>query len=110
MAKPKAIHLVYAQWCPHCVPTTVEPLTKRAGELGVPCLLHDIDTEEVALADELVKKYGDWTPDYLIPQVFLEYEGGRFDHVMTGDPHGVSFTKKRVEEVLGGPLALGAGS
>lgn len=100
MEKPKAIHVVYAKWCPHCVPTTVEPLTKKAKELGMPCLLHDIDTEEVKVADDLVKKYGDWSPDYLIPQVFLEYEGGAFKHVLTGNPQGVAFTRKAVENLL----------
>ena len=74
MSKPKSIHIVYADWCPHCLPVTVEPLVQKAAELGIPCALHNIDTEEEAVADDLVKKYGDWTPDYLVPQVFLEYE------------------------------------
>ena len=100
MEKPKAIHVVYAKWCPHCVPTTVEPLKKRGKELGVPCLLHDIDTDEVKIADDLVRKYGDWSPDYLIPQVFLEYSGGRIEHVLTGNPRGVALTKKAVENLL----------
>lgn len=98
--RPQAIHVVYAEWCPHCVPTTVEPLKQRAKELGVRCMLHDIDTEDVRTADDLVKKYGDWTPDYLVPQVFLEYEGGEFRHVLTGDPRGVSLTKKALDDVL----------
>ena len=106
MARPKAIHVVYAEWCPHCVPTTVEPLKERAQELGVPCLLHDIDSADVKVADELVEKYGDWTSDYLVPQVFLEYEAGRVEHVLTGDPRGVALTRKAVEELLAaGPLA-----
>lgn len=100
MERPKAIHVVYAKWCPHCVPTTVEPLTKRAEELGVACLLHDIDSEDIAVADDLVKKYGDWTPDYLIPQVFLEYDGGRIKHVLTGNPQGVALTRRAVEGLL----------
>lgn len=108
MERPNAIHVVYAQWCPHCVPTTVEPLKRRADELGVPCLLHDIDTDEVKVADDLVKRYGDWSSDYLIPQVFLEYGGGRMQHVLTGDPQGVALTRKAVEELLAsGPLAKG---
>ena len=102
MERPKAIHVVYAQWCPHCVPTTVEPLKKRGEELGVPCLLHDIDSDEVEIADDLVRRYGDWSPDYLIPQVFLEYDGGRIEHVLTGNPRGVALTKKAVEELLAG--------
>lgn len=98
--KLEAIHVVYAEWCPHCVPTVVEPLKERAKELGVRCVLHDIDTEDVGVADDLVRKHGDWTPDYLVPQVFLEYGGGRVEHVLTGDPRGVSLTKKALEELL----------
>lgn len=104
--KPNAIHVVYAQWCPHCVPTTVEPLKQRAAELGVPLHLHDIDTTDVKVADELVEKHGDWTPDYLIPQVFFEYDG-RIEHVLTGNPKGVSLTKRAVEELLASePLSM----
>jgi len=104
MEKPKAIHVVFAKWCPHCVPTTVDPMMKKAKELGIPCALHDIDTEEVRVADDLVKKYGDWTPDYLVPQVFLEYEGGRFTHVLTGNPQGVALTRAAVERLVSGDL------
>lgn len=113
--KPKAIHVVYAKWCPHCVPTTVEPLNQRARALGVPCLLHDIDSDDVEKADDLVRNHGDWTEDYLIPQVFLEYDGGRVEHVLTGNPRGVALTKGAVEALLKSePLAIrdgaGAGS
>ena len=104
--RPAAIHVVYARWCPHCVPTTVEPLKRRAEELGVPCHLHDIDTDDVRAADDLVKKYGDWSPDYLVPQVFLEQDDGSIRHVLTGNPQGVALTKKAVEELLASePLA-----
>ncbi|HME19693.1 MAG TPA: hypothetical protein VKF15_08170 [Nitrososphaerales archaeon] len=109
MQKLKAIHVVYAQWCPHCVPITVEPLKKRGKELGVPCLLHDIDTDDVDIADDLVRKYGDWSPDYLVPQVFLEYDGGRIERVLTGNPRGVALTKKAVEDLLSGE-SLGTSS
>jgi len=100
MKKPKAIHVVYATWCPHCVPTTVGPMQEKAKALGIPCVLHDIDTTEEQAADELVRKHGDWTPDYLVPQVFLEYEGARFKHVLTGDPRGVALTRVAVERLL----------
>lgn len=103
----KAIHVVYANWCPHCVPTTVEPMKAAAAELGVPCNLHDIDTDDVKAADELVKKYGDWSPDYLIPQVFLEFEDGEIKHVLTGYPEGVIFTKRAVENLLQSELLKG---
>jgi thiol-disulfide isomerase/thioredoxin len=101
MGKPRAIHVVYAKWCPHCVPTTVEPLEKRAAELGIPCRLYDIDVDtEEKVADDLVKEYGDWSPDYLVPQVFLEYEENRFTHVLTGNPHGVALTRQAVDSLL----------
>lgn len=96
----KAIHVVYADWCPHCVPTTVEPVQRAAKEVGVPCVLYDIDTDEVKSADSLVEKYGDWTPDYLIPQVFLEMDDGKIEHVMTGDPRGLQYTRLAVDVLL----------
>jgi hypothetical protein len=108
MSKLKAVHVVYANWCPHCVPTTVEPVKKAAAEIGVQCLLHDIDTDDVGVADDLVKKYGDWSPDYLIPQVFLEYEDGSVKHVLTGYPEGVAFTRRAVENLLKSELFTSA--
>jgi glutaredoxin len=98
--KPATIHIVYARWCPHCVHTTVEPLKKAAAESGMKCVLHDIDTDDVKVADELVRKYGDWTPDYLIPQVFLEYDNGSIKHVLTGNPRGVEFTRDAVMRLV----------
>lgn len=100
MKRIRAVHIVYANWCPHCVPTTVEPMKKAAAELGIPCILHDIDTDEVKVADDLVRKYGDWSPDYLIPQVFLELEDGEVKHALTGYPEGVAFTRRAVENLL----------
>lgn len=100
----KAIHVVYANWCPHCVPTTVEAMKKAAKELGVPCNLYDIDTEQVSKADELVKKYGDWSEDYIIPQVFIEFDDGTIKHVLTGYSEGVSYTKRAVENLLNSDL------
>ncbi len=96
----KAIHVVYADWCPHCVPTTVEPIQRAARELGVTCILHDIETDDVKRADELVERYGDWSPDYLIPQVFVEMDDGRIEHVMTGDPRGLQYTRRALEALL----------
>jgi thiol-disulfide isomerase/thioredoxin len=96
----KAIYVVYAKWCPHCVPTTVEPLKALAKKLGVPIVLYDIDTGDEKQADELVKKYGDWTEDYLIPQVFVEADDGTMKHVLTGRPEGLRYTKAAVEELL----------
>ncbi len=96
----KAIHVVYAEWCPHCVPTTTEPMKKAAAALGVSYVPHDIDTDEEKVADDLVRRYGDWSPDYIIPQVFFEFEDGTFRHVLTGYSEGVAFTRKGVENLL----------
>jgi glutaredoxin len=100
MAKPKSIYVVYANWCPHCVPTTVEPLRRAGQQMGIPVHLLDIDTDDEEKADELVKKHGDWTPDYIIPQVFFEMEGGEIKHVLTGHPEGVAVTRRSVEDLL----------
>jgi len=102
--KLKAIHVVYADWCPHCAPTTVEPMKKAASELGVDYLPHDIDTDDVKAADELVKQYGDWSPDYIIPQVFLEFNDGTIKHVLTGYSEGVQYTRKAVENFMASEL------
>jgi glutaredoxin len=96
----KAIHVVYAGWCPHCVPTTVGPIQRAAKELGVACVLYDIDTDDEKKADELVERYGDWSPDYLIPQVFVEADDGKIEHVMTGDPRGLQYTRQALEALL----------
>jgi|HubBroStandDraft_2_1064218.scaffolds.fasta_scaffold997621_2 hypothetical protein len=99
-SKAKAIYVVYANWCPHCVPTTVGPMKKAGEQLGVPVHLYDIDTNDVGKADAIVKKYGDWSPDYIIPQVFVELDGGEIKHVLTGYSEGVAFTRKAVENLL----------
>jgi thiol-disulfide isomerase/thioredoxin len=100
MSKVKAIDVVYANWCPHCVPTAVEPMKKAAAALHVPINLYDIDTADEKKADELVKKYGDWSPDYIIPQVFVELEGGEVRHVLTGQSQGVAYTRQAIDNLL----------
>lgn len=82
------------------MPNTSESIQRAARELGVSCVLYDIDTEDVKKADELVERYGDWSPDYLIPQVFVESDDGKIEHVMTGDPRGLQFTKSSLEALL----------
>ncbi|MGQ9515580.1 MAG: glutaredoxin family protein [Thermoproteota archaeon] len=100
MKRLKAVHVVYARWCPHCVPLTVESMRKVAKEFNIAYILHDIDSEESDEADELVRKYGDWSDDYLVPQVFLEFEEGEFKHILTGCPENVEFTKKAIDDFL----------
>jgi hypothetical protein len=80
----------------------MDAMKGAAKDLRVPLVGHDIDTEEEAEADRLVEKYGDWDPDYTIPQVFLEFEDGEVKHVLTGKKEGLAFTKKALEEFLHG--------
>jgi hypothetical protein len=63
-------------------------------DLGVPLLTLDIEIpEQLEAADRLVKEHGDWSEDYLIPQVFIEHEDGRVNHVLTGFSEAVSVTE-----------------
>ncbi|MCI4353753.1 MAG: hypothetical protein L3K06_00110 [Thermoplasmata archaeon] len=86
-ATPKRLDLILADWCPHCVPLSTERATTMAARLGIPLLQLDIDDpEQERQADALVATFGHWDPDYLIPQVFLEWSDGRVEHVLTGVP------------------------
>jgi len=106
----KAVHVVHATWCPHCQGTTVEPLKKISEELGIPFFAYDIDIpEQERKADELVHEFGDWSEDYVIPQVFVEMSDGEMRHVLTGNSRGVEFTRRAVDNLLNGPLFAKAG-
>lgn len=61
----------------------------------------DIDrrSEEI-VADRLVRKYGDQAPDYLIPQVFLEWSDGTVEHLLTGFSEQVPRTAKAWDDLL----------
>lgn len=97
----KAIHVVHATWCPHCHPTTVEPLEKIAAELGIAFFSYDVDKpEQVQRADELVRRFGDWSEDYLVPQVFLESKDGETWHILTGYSESVELTKRAVTNLM----------
>jgi hypothetical protein len=99
--KLKSIQIVYADWCPHCVPLTVEPVKKKAEKIGVRCILYHVDDlSTLKKADELVKNHGDWAEDYLIPQVFLEYENGEIKHVFTGYSEDIELTRKGLTNLL----------
>lgn len=104
MSEIKAIHVVHASWCPHCHPTTVEPMRKRAAELGMEFHDYDIDEpDQEKKADELVRDHGDWSEDYLIPQVFLEMRDGTIRHILTGYSEGVELTRRAVANLLDSP-------
>ncbi len=93
MSKVKKVKVVYANWCPHCVPTAVEPMKEVAKELGAELELLDIDTAGER-ADEVVKEHGDWCEDYIIPQVFFEYTDGSVKHILSGYSEAVDMTKR----------------
>ena len=83
--RPQRLTVVLAPWCPHCVPLSVRNGRRLARRLGVPLRILDIDRRtQVTVADRLVREHGDPAPDYLIPQVFLEWSDGRVDHLLTG--------------------------
>jgi thiol-disulfide isomerase/thioredoxin len=100
-AHPSRLTIVLADWCPHCVPLSESKVRELGERLGVPVRRLDIDNpSEEREADALVKAYGDWSPDYLIPQVFLEWTNGRVEHILTGFPEGVSRTRRAWDELF----------
>jgi hypothetical protein len=90
-----------AKWCPHCVPVSTDPAPELARRIGVPLRVLDIDrpAEEIA-ADALVRDHGDWTEDYLIPQLFLTWSDGRVEHLLTGVPGPTDGTRALWEKLL----------
>jgi glutaredoxin len=100
-ARPSRLTIVLADWCPHCVPLSEKYVHELGRRLGIPVRRLDIDNaSEEREADALVKAYGDWSPDYLIPQVFLEWTDGRVDHILTGFPEGVSRTRRAWDDLF----------
>ncbi len=98
--RPVRLDLVMAEWCPHCYPLSTEQAKLLAKDLDVPLRVLDIDQREQELvADDLVRRYGDWTEDYLIPQVFLTLDDGRVVHLLTGTPGSVAATGRSWERV-----------
>jgi predicted Zn-ribbon and HTH transcriptional regulator len=90
----KQVSIVLAKYCPHCLPFSLRNAERMAEDFGVPLRVLDIEIpEQEAAADRLVEEYGDWSEDYLIPQVFVEYEDGRVGHVLTGFSEAVSATE-----------------
>ena len=100
-SRPSTLWLVMASWCPHCEPLSVEQGNNLARRLGVPLGILDVDDpEQERRADELVRAYGNWSEDYLVPQVFLEWSGGRVEHLLTGIPGPVAGTRRAWEELV----------
>jgi len=95
LPKLKQISIVLADWCPHCVPLSLDMTKKMAEDLQVPLRVLDIDDpEQVLTADKLVSDYGDYDEDYLIPQVFAEFTDGSIKHFFTGFSEGIDVTRR----------------
>jgi hypothetical protein len=102
VADPKRLTIVLAPWCPHCVPLSVKEGGRLARRLKVPLRILDIDhAAQEKEADRLVRKYGDPAPDYLIPQVFLEWSDGAVEHLLTGFSEEVPRTARAWKDLLG---------
>ena len=98
---PNRLTIVLAEWCPHCVPLSVRYGRRFARRLGVPLRLLDIDKPaQERAADRLVRAYGDASPDYLIPQVFVEWSNGKVDHILTGFSEQVPRTAQAWQDLL----------
>jgi hypothetical protein len=92
---------VLADWCPHCVPLSDRYGRRLARALGIPLRRLDIDRpDQERTADRLVRAHGDASPDYLIPQVFLEWGGGRVDHLLTGFSEAVPRTARAWKDLF----------
>jgi hypothetical protein len=101
MVRVKQVIIVLANWCPHCVPLSLENARRMSKDLDAPLQVLDIDDpKQESVADRLVEQYGDFVEDYIIPQIFLEYEGGKVEHIFTGFSEGVSITKARWMDFL----------
>jgi glutaredoxin len=86
--------------CPHCF-IAIQKIGETAKRLGLNCAYYDVfNDEESKQADELVKKYGDWSDDYIVPQVFFETDEGKIIHVLTGYPEGVKYTERALNNLL----------
>jgi len=98
---PRRLTIVLAPWCPHCVPLSVRKGRRLAERLGVPLRLLDIDRKnQLPEADRLVREQGDGAPDYLIPQVFLEWSDGSAEHLLTGFSEQVARTSRAWDDLL----------
>ena len=101
MPKLTRLSIVLATWCPHCVPLSLENAKKMSKDIGVPLRVLDIDEPEgVKIADDLVSKYGDDSEDYLIPQVFAEFQDGSVKHIFTGFSENPEITRKHWQDLF----------
>jgi glutaredoxin len=99
---PRRLTIILAPWCPHCVPLSVVRGKRLAKQLNVPLRLLDIDRRaQEKAADRMVRQHGDAAPDYLIPQVFLEWSDGDVQHLLTGFSEQVARTDRAWRDLFG---------
>lgn len=99
--RPSRVVIVLAKWCPHCVPLSVVNGRRLARRLRVPLRMLDIDRRpQEKAADALVRRHGDDSPDYLIPQVFLEWTDGRVQPLLSGFSEQVARTERAWTDLL----------
>jgi hypothetical protein len=85
-------------------------MQKISADLGIPFFSYDTDVpEQEKKADEFAREFGDWSEDYMIPQVFVELSDGEMRHVLTGRSEGVDQTRRAVNDLQNGPLFAKAG-
>lgn len=83
------------------MPLSTELAAQLAARLGAELRLLDIDVPaQEAQADRLVAELGDPDPDYLIPQLFLDWSDGARQHLLTGTPGSVESTRRSWEGLL----------
>ena len=100
-SQPRRVTIVLAQWCPHCVPLSLGNSRRLARRLRIPLRVLDIDRpSQSSVADAIVRDHGDASPDYLIPQVFLEWSDGRVQHVFTGFSEQVDRTARAWKDLF----------
>lgn len=83
------------------MPLSVRYGRRLAKQLGVPLRILDIDRRgQGRAADRLVRQHGDASPDYLIPQVFVEAVDGRVEPLLTGFSEQVARTARAWNDLL----------
>jgi len=91
--------VVHSKWCPYCrnVIRMAEALSR---EFQAVLKLLDIDVpDEEEEADVYVRKCGDWSEDYVIPQLFIECADGIVQHLFTG-ASSIEAARAKLKKIL----------
>ena len=97
--KPKAFVVVHSKWCTYCR-IAIRAAETLSREFHAALKLLDIDVpNEEEEADLFVRRYGDWSEDYVIPQLFIECEDGTVQHLFTG-ASSIEAARAKLKKVL----------